>query len=1041
MTTVFSPAWSEEFGIAEGSSPRTFVTRHDLDAEGAAMPQAHVLRRAFDLLKLDGVLCSDTAPLVYFKCVSRIGTADIPKVHRRFWNHGGAPILVVIAPDTVQVYSGLSRPVAQPHSDGRLPSLVTTIDRASSALRKFLPAVESGEFFRRHSRSFNPAARVDQDLLDNLVNTRNRLAEVGAKSKRETPEVLDALLCRLVFTCYLFDRKVIGPSYLQDLNLRGVTHLRDLLGLRPRSKAKTALYRLFAQLAKDFNGDLFADDLAAEGRLVSEAHLGVVEDFFHATDVASGQRFFWPYDFGVIPIEIISAIYEHFLKQTEKDNGAFYTRRFLVELVLDLVLTRQPSLLGHRYLDPACGSGIFLVGLFNRMAEEWRRSNPRARNERRARELMELLRSSISGVDVTSTACRITAFSLYLAYLDQLTPRDIRHLQAKGSALPRLVGHLDQPKGGVSDAVIWCGDFFREDAPYPSDVDLVVGNPPWGSLATEGSPAAEWCRRRDYPIPDNQIATAFMWKAAEHAGNIGRVCLLLPYGVLFNHSRTALSFQKAFIKQHALDRVLNLTDYQKFLFKEARHPALVVSYRREPPGEDHTTEYWVPKADWKVAKAEAIEVSQHDRSTLTIKSILLDLDGADAPQIWKRMAWASTRDRRLLTRLAEFPRLRDRVRQSRDRKPGKPWLIAEGYQPLGENDDPARAAILQLPSGSFIKATSPQLQLFLLEDECIQRRSKRIKVRARSNKGVDVFRAPHVLVAQGFRSVAFADFDVSFQHALRGITGPRTDRQLLIFLAAYMRSALAQYFLFHTSSNWGAGRQKVHVEELMRLPFPTPDTMNDPERAQQIVNHVSRVVLSAARNAQDVLADRDSLVKGAQAQIEPLIFEYFDILPSEQILVKDTIQVSIPSFRPNPNRRTVPAIDCSSPGERSRYTERLCCTLNAWGQGPESQVVGSAVASQDTGIGLVVLEKGRRRMSDLSRVTEGGLLPALDRLREAVALKMNTFELARGVKVFDGNRLYIVKPLTRRHWTETAALNDADEIAGSILMQAAGDAT
>lgn len=52
---------------------------------------------------------------------------------------------------------------------------------------------------------------------------------------------------------------------------------------------------------------------------------------------------------------------------------------------------------------------------------------------------------------------------------------------------------------------------------------------------------------------------------------------------------------------------------------------------------------------------------------------------------------------------------------------------------------------------------------------------------------------------------------------------------------------------------------------------------------------------------------------------------------------------------------------------------------------------------------------------------------------------MNTFELARGVKVFDGDRLYIVKPLSRRYWTETAALNDADEIAGSILMHGTGE--
>ena len=1037
MTAASDTAWRAEFGISEKRSRGFFASKDELDPRDAPVPHAHVVRRAFDLLKLDGVLCDQAAPLVYFKIVRRIQPADVSDLHHRFWNHGGAPILALIAPHEVQVYSGLSRPKGQTDTSAHVPGLVASIDRASAALREFLPAVESGEFFRRHARSFNPTDRVDRALLDKLQATREKLGDVA--TRRASVEILDALLCRLVFTCYLFDREVIGASYLRDLDLPKLPHLRDVLALKPRSDAKSALYSLFRQLAKDFNGDLFSDDLDAEAALVSVAHLDVVEAFFRATDVKSGQQAFWPYDFGVIPIETISAIYERFLKPSDKKTGAFYTPRFLAELVLDVALSDRPSLLGQRFLDPACGSGIFLVGLFNRMAEEWRRANPAARNDRRARELMEILRSSIFGVDVNPTACRITAFSLYLAYLDQLTPRDIHELQKKGGALPRLVSRLDQGNASPSDGGIWCGDFFQKGAPYPSDVDLVVGNPPWGSVAVKGSAAAEWCERRQRPIPDKQIATAFMWKAAEQASDDGRICLVLPHGVLFNHSPLALSFQKAFIGEHALDCVLNLTDYQSFLFSKARHPALVLSYRKQKPDRNHTTEYWVPKADWKVTKAEVITVSEHDRSTLTIRSILSDLDGEDAPQIWKRMSWASPRDRRLLDRLAALPRLRDRVRQARDRGTAGPWLIAEGFQPLGMNDDPDRAAVLELPSNLFIEASSPLLQLFLLPDDCDRRRSKRVTVRGRSNKIVDPFRGPHVLVAQGFGRIAFAEFDVSFQHALRGICGPTPDRKLLLFLAAYLRSSLAQYYLFHTSSNWGVSRKKVHVEELLRLPFPMPDTLDDAARAKQIVEEVSRRVQAAARKAQKALADRDALVADAQSEIEELIYEYFDVLPSERILVEDTVRLTIPSFRPGPRRPSVPAIDPSTTNDRTRYTDRLCATLNGWANRGDARVVGSATASECVGIGLVVLEKVSRQTSKSPSSANGDLLAALDRLRDAASLKGNTYELARGVKVFDGSRLYVVKPIGRRYWTESAALNDADEIAGSILMHPPGE--
>lgn len=528
-----------------------------------------------------------------------------------------------------------------------------------------------------------------------------------------------------------------------------------------------------------------------------------------------------------------------------------------------------------------------------------------------------------------------------------------------------------------------------------------------------------------------------MWNAAEHVSETGRICLVLPHGVLFNHSRPAIAFQRAFIQQHALDRALNLTDYQSFLFSEARHPALILSYRRQKPLRGHTIDYWVPKTDWKVTKAEIITIAEQDRVSLALEAVLHDLNGIDAPQIWKRMSWASSRDRRLLERLVALPRLRDRVRQPREKDSEKPWLIAEGFQPFGVNDPASSKKRLQLPSRAFIAATSSYLNLFLLPDDCETLRTQTVETR-RMIRDTRIFRAPHVLVTKGFGSIAFADFDVSFQHAVRGISGGAADKKLLIFLTAYLRSSLAQYFLFHTSSNWGVSRQEVHVEELLRLPFPLPQATANPARAKELVEEVSRLVQTATRQSQKPLVDRDAIVHDTQATIEPLLYEYFDVLPTERVLVEDTIRVSIPSFRPGPQRRSVPAIEPSTPDERTRYTNRLCSTLNGWAKGSSSRVIGAPTVSEAVGVGLIVLDKVNHGTQASHQQVKSDLLAVLDGLRDSVSLKLNTFELARGVKVFDGNRLYVVKPLGRRHWTETAALNDADEIAGSILMSAAG---
>ena len=1032
MTATSATAWQKEFGIEKRKPPAFFSSNADL---GLAVPQAHVLRRAFDLMELDGVLCADNSPLVYFKTVGRINLAEVARLHQRFWNHGGAPILVLVAPDQVHVYSGMSRPVADADASGRLPSLVTVIERVEKSLREFVTSVESGDFFRQHMKSFNPAHRVDRDLLDNLKDTRDKLD--GGTLRDGIAHVLDALLCRLVFTCYLFDRDVIGSGYLDMLGLKGAGHLRDVLALQPRASAKKALYRLFRQLGKDFNGDLFSDDLAAESESIAAHHIDTLDQFFRATIVRSGQQSFWPYDFGVIPIETISAIYEQFLKSSDEQKGAFYTPRFLAEVVLDTALEGFSSLLGKRYLDPACGSGIFLVGLFNRMAEEWKQSNPTARNDRRARELKQLLQDSLFGVDINPTACRITAFSLCLAYLDQLSPRDIQELQEKGQVLPRLIAPISPSASIGGEGNIWCSDFFSKDAPYPTEVNLVVGNPPWGSTATDKTPAGRWCAAHEKPLPDKQIAAAFVWKAVEQVATEGRVCFVLPHGVLFNHSTTALAYQKMWFRQHAVDRVLNLADFQRFLFDKAGHPAVVVSYRKTPPEDARRqVEYWAPKADWTVTQAEVITIAPQDRTALTVGDILQDLEEPDAPQIWKQRYWATPRDWRLLDRLSLYPRLRDHVRGPRDKKSRKPWVMAVGFQPVGENDDPTKAETIRLPSKWFVAASNPALDLFLLTTDCTKFDAAEVTVRSGSNKSTEVFRAPHVLLAKGFTSTAFADFPVSFQDAVRGIHGPAQDRNLLIFLAAYLRTRLARYFLFHTSSNWGVSRQEVHVEELLRLPMPLPDQQPDPRRCWEIVNEIARIVTTVAEKSKGLCVDRAGLVRTASGTVEALVEEYFDVLPLEKALIEDTVKVIIPSVRPTRKRPLVPTIAPSTPAQRIAYKDRVCSTLNGWAKRGQFVVHGHEAAAESLGVGMVTLEKLHRGDTGTLRAENmADLLSVLDRLRKVVARKSASIDVARGVMLFDRNRLHIVKPLGQRNWTQTAALNDADEIAGTILMQ------
>jgi hypothetical protein len=202
------------------------------------------------------------------------------------------------------------------------------------------------------------------------------------------------------------------------------------------------------------------------------------------------------------------------------------------------------------------------------------------------------------------------------------------------------------------------------------------------------------------------------------------------------------------------------------------------------------------------------------------------------------------------------------------------------------------------------------------------------------------------------------------------------------------------------------------------------------------VRQVSKLVANAAEKAKDTLIHRESLVRETQAEAEKLVEEYFDIDPVERMLIEDTNRVIIPSVRPTRKRVDVPTIKPSTDEQRERYSRLLCDTLNGFAQGGKFEVHARAQASLDLGVGLVVLEKTPRGEQPCRlAVADDDLLRTLRRLEGVAAKSRGSIQLVRGAKVLHENLLYVIKPIGQRFWTSTAALNDADEIAATILMR------
>ena len=136
---------------------------------------------------------------------------------------------------------------------------------------------------------------------------------------------------------------------------------------------------------------------------------------------------------------------------------------------------------------------------------------------------------------------------------------------------------------------------------------------------------------------------------------------------------------------------------------------------------------------------------------------------------------------------------------------------------------------------------------------------------------------------------------------------------------------------------------------------------------------------------------------------------------------------------PTAANHRVRTIGAPTKDERQKYVRLLCSILNGWAKRSALTVNGKVEYSELLGESIVTLWKSEKAVSVRQSQTSDELQAALKDIQENLPERKGRFVYHRTLKVFDGDKLHILKPLARRHWTRTAAINDADEIAAAIL--------
>jgi len=1062
----------KDFNLTGASAPDFFCSADDIEKYAGRHPYSHFMRRAWQQMNLNGILCIEGRPTVYFKEVKRIDSLRQRQCYRKFWNQGLATLLVVKSPQGVRVFSSLAEPVNEDSDIENEHRLVETLNLTAEMLN-FVRRVQSGQIYRDHSESFNPDKAVDKFLLKNLKNARNLL--VGHKKLKY--KIAHTLLGRIIFTCYLIERKIINEKIFNKAGAKGISNLHELFNQFDGDKAKDILYDLFAVLQKHFNGSVFDVTLKDERPNIAPGHIKILKRFLNGEDLEQKQPTFdfWAYDFHVIPVETISSIYEEFLaaedEEEQSKSGAYYTPKHLAEMVVDTA-TDKWDLLGKKVLDPACGSGIFLVILFNRIAEQWRRKNPGVYNITRSEALLKIISEQLCGVDVNETACRIASFSLYLAFLDQLKPRDIYELEKKrGKVLDNFLALKNDNYENTKTPVIFEGNFF-EDVPIGKDFDLVIGNPPWVSRGkVSDTKALEWClsddnpyledsprakaNRKQYFLPAGQIAHAFMWKAPVHLKPNARACLVLPTKVLFNNKTD--KFQAGWFSTVTVNNVIQLSDWRHILFENAECPAVIVKFGPEKPKEDYSIEYEVPKVSNLDPRRGVIDILPEDCKTLRLSEIQQSAENNEISAVWKKQFWGTRRDVLLLDRLLEMPCLGDITG-----KPEEPkrFISGQGFQPylpeyyetangkrrpvLKENGKPKHGEpkpIWWPKDHLYVNTKNKGIDLILTQKDCVEFGKYNFKKtfnELRRSPSEKIFTPPMVIINQGFSRKAFCDFPVVFRDTLQSITiseenKSEENKKLLMFLSAVLNTNLADYYSFHISGNLGIERDHFYLNEIEHLPFPLPEDTSNPQDSCRIIGTIAKYMNELKASIEKNYLAQQEQTKAAMRNIEPLVYEYYGITEQEQMLIEDTVTIFKKSMMPTSAISSVKTIGEPTDSERRNYVELLCNILNSWAKRSKFKVNGEIEYSSALEESIVTLWKSAKVERVKQSQTSDDLQAALKDVQQALPDHVGRFKYHRNLKVFDGDKLYILKPLTRRHWTKTAAINDADEIATAIL--------
>lgn len=994
----------ETLELTKGIVKLDNVSSIDLSAE-----KSHYIKLA-EKVEVDFVYFSGEIPSIYIKQVPNFQIEiiqEIAKIQKNIWNQGKVSLLYVESSTEVRIYNCFAQPISEKNDTPEIEKQIqlAAYSKNKKDLEELVSifgkvSIETGSFWKqeRYASQLKNQSRVNKTLITNFNIARKQLSELGLTDKT----IVHNLLLRSLFLLYLEDRGATTPSFYQNFDAKFSSYF-DIL------KDKKCTYQLYKKLDSHFNGNL-NPVTKEELELVTGEHLNVIKKCFWSEINTSNQLklFDWRiFDFSIIPIELVSEIYEDFLSNQAKD-GAYYTPNILVDFILNKELpypSKNDFDYNKKVLDPTCGSGIFLVQSLNRLLDRWTFANPSKKLD--FETIQEITTNNIFGIEYNPEAIKVAAFSIYLAMLNRLEPKTLW----EEKKFPYLIYSPDNEvhqQGNNLFCMSSLGNGPFEDIEF----DLVVGNPPFkrGGLTKE---VKSYLKLKEYA---QEYTLAFLDKVT-HLAPRANIALVTTSKILFNASGGYKKFRNFLFRQNCVTEIYNLSIFRNIpkkagnnLFQSAIGPACLIFYNNHTPvSKSDTILYCAPKTYARNRVVDGLIIDNID-----IKHLPYEECKKEDSKIWKVAMWGNLRDFNFIQNLTNNTQKLTKLLTDNNFEKGVGF---QKSQPLKI----VNAAIKDIP---FIETTelnrffTPSRLTKSINDTIFRRLGK-----------VEAYKAPHILIKEGQKNKKFCasylDFDCSFKESIYGLH--HSDEKLLKSITAYLNSSFAFYYFFLTASSWGIDRPRIKPYELLSLPNLL-ESMSK-EKQKKLLKKIDRIIQLKKSNELYSQEHIDELEKSLdQTLIDALGFN-----KEQKILIEDTLQFTIDAFS---NKEKSIAYNPSQEIELKDYSKLAIQTLdNFLNQDNKTPIWASIYTSPRGSLNIICLHFNKdKKHHTVHNIPKQGIKKLLKDLEEYSYTQFSqSIYFRKVIKYYKDDLIYIIKPNEKRFWSRGMALNDADEIIAELI--------